>query len=125
MHGHGAGAAAWRVRLAVGLRERQGAAARAPGALRVHAPGGARATVEVFQASVGSRVVGNRRIARFTGRGRSFTWSGRRARDGVLFARFRVRVAKGVSDVRRVTLRRATAASGSAAASTGAAAAAC
>jgi len=67
---------------------------------------GARATVEVFQASVGSRVVGNRRIARFTGRRRSLTWNGRRARDGVLFARFRVRVAKGVSDVRRVTLRR-------------------
>ena len=65
-----------------------------------------RATVEVFQASVGRRIVGNRRIARFTGRRRSFTWSGKRARDGVLFARFRVRVAKGVSDVRRVTLRR-------------------
>ena len=65
-----------------------------------------RATVEVFQASVGRRVVGNRRIARFTGRRRSFTWSGRRARNGLLFARFRVRVAKGVSDVRRVTLRR-------------------
>ncbi len=66
----------------------------------------ARATVEVFQASVGRRIVGNRRIARFTGRRRSFTWSGKRARDGILFARFRVRVAKGVSDVRRVTLRR-------------------
>ena len=66
----------------------------------------ARATVEVFQASVGRRVVGNRRIARFTGRRRSFTWSGARARNGLLFARFRVRVAKGVSDVRRVTLRR-------------------
>jgi hypothetical protein len=65
-----------------------------------------RATVEVFQASVGRRVVGNRRIARFTGRRRSFTWSGKRARDGILFARFRVRVAKGVTDVRRVTLRR-------------------
>jgi hypothetical protein len=65
-----------------------------------------RATVEVFQASVGRRVVGNRRIARFTGRRRSFTWSGRRARNGVLFARLRVRVAEGVSDVRRVTLRR-------------------
>ena len=66
----------------------------------------ARATVEVFQASVGRRVVGNRRIARFTGRRRSFTWSGARARNGLLFARFRVRVARGVSDVRRVTLRR-------------------
>ena len=66
----------------------------------------ARATIEVFQASVGRRVVGNRRIARFTGRRRSFTWSGARARDGLLFVRFRVRVARGVSDVRRLTLRR-------------------
>ena len=55
----------------------------------------ARATVEVFQASVGRRVVGNRRIARFTARRRSFTWSGARARNGLLFARFRVRVARG------------------------------
>jgi len=45
-------------------------------------------------------------IARFTGRRRSFTWSGRRARNGLLYARFSVRVARGVSDVRRVTLRR-------------------
>ena len=40
-----------------------------------------RATVEVFQASVGRRVVGNRRIARFTGRRRSFTWSGKRREE--------------------------------------------
>ena len=65
-----------------------------------------RATIEVFQASVGRRVVKNKRVARFTGRRRSFTWSGRGARDGFLFARFRVKVAKGVTDVRRVTLRR-------------------
>jgi hypothetical protein len=65
-----------------------------------------RATVDVFQASRGSRVIGNRRVKLFKGRRSSFTWNGRRARDGILFARFRVQVAKGVTDVRRVTLRR-------------------
>jgi hypothetical protein len=67
-------------------------------------------TVGVFQTSIGRRVVGNRRVARFTGRQRSFTWNGRgnraRVRDGFLFARVRVQVAPGVTDVRRVTLRR-------------------
>ena len=68
-------------------------------------------TVGVFQSSVGRRAIGNRRVARFTGRRRSFTWNGRGnrgkpVRDGYLFARVRVRVAPGVSDVRRVTLRR-------------------
>ena len=76
-------------------------------ATRVKSP----VTVAVFQSSVGRRVVGNRRVARFTGRRRSFTWSGRGnrgkpVRDGFLFARVRVQVAKGVADVRRVTLRR-------------------
>jgi hypothetical protein len=62
-------------------------------------------TVEVFQSSIGRRVLGNRRIARFTGRKRSFTWDGRRARDGYLFVRFRVRAGRG-TDVRRSVLRR-------------------
>jgi hypothetical protein len=56
-------------------------------------------TVEVFQSSTGRRILGNRRIARFTNRKRSFTWNGRRARDGYLFARFRVG-----KDVRRSVL---------------------
>jgi hypothetical protein len=56
-------------------------------------------TVEVFQSSTGRRILGNRRIARFTRRSRSFTWNGRRARDGYLFARFRVG-----KDVRRSVL---------------------
>ena len=57
--------------------------------------------VEVFQASIGRRILGNRRIARFTGRKKSFVWRGRRARDGYLFVRFRVG-----KDVRRSVLRR-------------------
>lgn len=67
-------------------------------------------TVGIFQTSVGRRAIGNRRVARFTGRQRSFAWNGRgnraRVRDGILFARVRVQVAPGVTDVRRVTLRR-------------------
>jgi hypothetical protein len=59
------------------------------------------ATIEVFQASVGRRVLGSRRIARFRKRKRSFTWSARKARDGYLFARFRIG-----KDVRVSTLRR-------------------
>ena len=35
-------------------------------------------TVDVFQSSIGRRVLGNRRIARFTGRRKAFTWRGRR-----------------------------------------------
>ena len=68
----------------------------------------ARATVDVFQAAAGRRVLSNRRVAHFTRRRGSFTWDGRgrRVRDGHLFARLRVRVQPGVFDVRRVTLRR-------------------
>jgi hypothetical protein len=58
-------------------------------------------TVEVFQASIGRRILGNRRIARFNKRSRSFTWNGKRARDGYLFVRFR-----SGADVRRSVLRR-------------------
>jgi hypothetical protein len=58
------------------------------------------ATIEVFQSSVGRRVAA-RRIARFRNRKRSFTWSARKARDGYLYARFRVG-----KDVRTSTLRR-------------------
>lgn len=63
------------------------------------------ATIDVFQSSAGGRVLGNRRVARFTKRKRSFTWSGRGARDGYLFVRFRVPAAGG-TDVRRTVLAR-------------------
>ena len=61
------------------------------------------ATIDVFQSSIGGRVLRNRRVARFTKRKRSFTWSGRGARDGYLFVRFRVPAAGG-TDVRRSVL---------------------
>ena len=64
------------------------------------------ATVEVFQSSVGAADRRPRRIARFINRKRSFTWSGRRARDGYLFVRFRVRAARGTDERRTVLLRR-------------------
>jgi hypothetical protein len=58
-------------------------------------------TVEVFQSSIGRRILGNRRIARSTRKTKGFVWNGRRARDGYLFVRFR-----SGKDVRRTTLRR-------------------
>jgi len=75
---------------------------------RVDAP----VTLDVFQQSVGRRVVGERLIARFTGRTQSFTWNGRanrrgrRTGDGYYFARYRIRTPDGETDVRRVTLQR-------------------
>jgi len=74
--------------------------------------GGGRVTVDVFQHSVGRRVVGERLVARFTRRTRGFTWNGRanrrgkRVRDGLLSVRFRTRTAGGEVDTRRETLRR-------------------
>ncbi|CAA9471177.1 MAG: hypothetical protein AVDCRST_MAG30-119 [uncultured Solirubrobacteraceae bacterium] len=64
-------------------------------------------TVDVFQSSVGSRILGNRRVARFTRRTRPFRWTGRRGlRDGFYFARLSVRGASGRTDTRRVALER-------------------
>jgi extracellular elastinolytic metalloproteinase len=68
-------------------------------------------TVDVFQQSRGRRLLANRRVARFTGRTRSFSWNGRgqdkkKVRDGQYFARFRMETSAGRPDVRRSTLRR-------------------
>ncbi len=68
-------------------------------------------TVDVFQSSHGRRVLGQRRIAHFTGRRRSFTWNGRRrpgmprVTSGVYFARVSMR-AGAQTDVRRTALSR-------------------
>jgi hypothetical protein len=59
-------------------------------------------TVDVFQASQGRRVLGTRRITRFSGRRRAFAWNGRRGSDGIYFVRFRARGA----ETQRVALRR-------------------
>ena len=60
-------------------------------------------SVDVFRDSRGRRVLGNHRIAHFTKRTRSFTWSGRGAADGLYFARL-VLKGPGLRDTRRVTL---------------------
>jgi len=68
--------------------------------------------VDVFQSSVGRRVIGERLVARFSGREQSFTWNGqanragRRVTDGYYFVRFRSKAADGRTDVRRQALRR-------------------
>jgi hypothetical protein len=65
----------------------------------------------VFQQSRGRRVIGERLVARYTNRTRSFVWNGRANRagrkvtDGYYFVRYRI-AANGGTDVRRVTLRR-------------------
>jgi hypothetical protein len=68
--------------------------------------------VDVFQQSVGRRVVGERLVARFTGRSRSFTWAGtanragRKVTDGYYLVRYRIATPEGQADVRRMVLRR-------------------
>jgi hypothetical protein len=68
-------------------------------------------TVDVFRDSRGRRVLGNHRIAHFTKRTHSFTWSGRGAADGLYFARLVIRdpTPPGLRDTRRVTLIRESA----------------
>lgn len=70
-------------------------------------------SVDVFQQSIGRRVIGERLVARFTGKAAGFTWNGRanrpgrRVTDGYYFARYTIARPGGGTDVRRVTLRRA------------------
>jgi hypothetical protein len=67
--------------------------------------------VVVFQESIGRRVIGERRVATFRGRTRSFTWNGRAnggghaPRDGVLLVQFRTQTPSGLG-VRNLLLRR-------------------
>ena len=65
--------------------------------------------IDVFRTTTGRRVTGERRVARFDRRARSFRWNGRgrRVRDGYYVVRFAVRAANGKTDFRRVALRRA------------------
>jgi hypothetical protein len=72
--------------------------------------GSAGVQVDVFQSTVGRRVIGERLVARFKNRKRSFVWNGRanragrRVRDGYLFVRFKTGPGRG--EARRVPLRR-------------------
>ncbi|MCW2966560.1 MAG: hypothetical protein JWM71_332 [Solirubrobacteraceae bacterium] len=65
-------------------------------------------TVDVFQVNRGSRVLDDRRVARFSGRSKSFTWSGRRVHgsrapsDGFYFVRLAMRRGGRVIDARRI-----------------------
>ena len=61
-------------------------------------------TVDVFRVSNGRRVLGERRVARFTGRKSAFTWSGRGA--GAAPGDFVVRYTARSTDTRRIALRR-------------------
>jgi hypothetical protein len=61
--------------------------------------------VSVYQASHGRSLLGERRVARFTGRRNAVTWRAAGARDGYYLARFST-TAGGRSDVRTITLQR-------------------
>jgi photosystem II stability/assembly factor-like uncharacterized protein len=69
-------------------------------------------SIDVFGVSQGRRVLGERLVARFTGRSTGFTWNGRANHegrtvgDGYYFVRFTLREASGVADVRRLVLLR-------------------
>jgi PKD repeat protein len=67
--------------------------------------------IDVFQMSIGRRVIKGKRVARFAPGDRSVRWNaaapnGKQVRPGFYFVRFRVRQADGRTDIRRVTLRR-------------------
>ena len=61
--------------------------------------------VDVLQVAAGRRVIRERRVARFRGRKRSFTWRAR-LRAGVYFARFRMLKGGRTYDTRRVVFER-------------------
>jgi hypothetical protein len=63
-------------------------------------------TIDVFQTSIGRRVIGEKRVFRVVARSSPARWNGRRARDGFLYARLRIRDERGRLDTRRVALRR-------------------
>jgi len=62
--------------------------------------------VAVFRQSRGRTVLGNRRVARFRRRRAAFTWSGRRAGDGVHLVRVSMRLPNGRTDTRRLVVER-------------------
>jgi hypothetical protein len=88
-------------------------ARRSRGRLRIEfarRPGAGTATVAIFQTSKGREIVGKKRIRRFAGRTRSFTWDGRRGDhkvpNGVYLVRFAVKDAAGRTDTRRVVVQK-------------------
>jgi hypothetical protein len=66
-------------------------------------------SVEVFQQTQGRKVIGNRLVARFKGKKKSFAWNGkdrkgRRLSAGNYFVRFKMKTSNGATDTRRATL---------------------
>jgi hypothetical protein len=60
--------------------------------------------VDVFQVSAGRRVIGERRVARFRGESKTFTWKAKGAKPGFYFARYTIKLPNGQRDVRRKVL---------------------
>jgi hypothetical protein len=67
-------------------------------------------TVDVFQQTQGRKVIGNRLVARFKNKKKTFTWNGkdrkgRRLGRGNYFVRFTMKTSSGARDTRRATLK--------------------
>ena len=67
-------------------------------------------TVDVFQQTAGRKVIGNRLVARFKNKKKTFSWDGtdrkgRRLGTGNYFVRFTMKTASGARDTRRATLK--------------------
>ena len=64
--------------------------------------------VDVFQVAVRRKVIGERLVARFRGKAKSFTWNGtskrKRVQPGFFFARYSIRLPNGQRDIRRKVL---------------------
>ena len=108
--GSGAGATACRPQ--VGFRSASVAARGRALRLRFRRAVRRPVTADVFRQTAGRTVLGERLVARFPGRARSFTWNGRptirgrRVRDGVYIVRLGMRLGANRHDVRRFAVRR-------------------
>ena len=105
--GSGAGPGAERCATVAGFR-RVGARRAKRGGLRLDfARQSARSVrIDVFRQSKGRSITRLKRVKRFTGRKRSFTWKARGLRDGHYIVRFQTQLADGSADLRRIAVQR-------------------
>ena len=65
-----------------------------------------RVRVDVFRQTKGRSITKLKRVKQFRARKRSFTWRARGARNGYYVVRFRIQLADGSADLRRIAVRR-------------------
>ena len=62
--------------------------------------------IDVFRQTKGRSITRLKRVKQFRARKRSFTWRARGVRDGYYVVRFRIQLADGSADLRRIAVRR-------------------